>query len=281
MFDLIVTGADGFIGKYLVNEFKKKKIKIFSVGRKFGDLRKSIVWEKFPNAKCIIHLASINKSNDIFSEIVKDNILINMNVIKYCEKKKCKLIYASSLVYGQDSKSPIKEDDFSFFISNFNILSKFISEKIFLISNLNFKTKIIILRLSNVYGYGQSNNFLIGNIICQIKKKKLQLNNLIYKRDFIYVKDVVSAFYKAYTSKIDFGIFNICSGVPLSIKSIIKKIEKIFIKNFIINLKINKKNKKENKVIYGDFTKAKKDLNWSPSYSINQGLLEIKKSVLI
>ena len=277
MFDLIVTGADGFIGKYLTKEFKKKKIKIFSVGKKFGDLRKNSVWEKLPRTKCVIHLASINKSKNLFSKILIDNILININVIKYCEKNKCRLIYSSSLIYGEESKSPIKEDNHISLINNFNILSKFFSEKIFLASNLNFNTNLIILRLSNVYGHGQSNDFLIGNIISQIKKKKLQLNNLIYERDFIYVKDVVSAFYKAYHSKINLGIFNICSGVPLSIKSIIKKIKKIFKINFTIHLIDNKKNKKQNKVIYGDFAKAKKELNWFPRYSINQGLYEIKK----
>lgn len=280
MFDLIVTGADGFIGKYLIKEFKKNKIKIFSVGKKYGDLRKSFVWKNLPRAKCIIHLASINKSKNVFTNIILGNILINRNVIKYCEKNRCKLIFASSLMYGQESKSPIKENNMPVLINNFNILSKFISEKFFLISNLNFKTNLIILRLSNVYGHGQSNNFLIGKILSQIKKEKLQLNNLIYERDFIYVKDVVSAFVKAYSLNLNLGIFNICSGYPLSIKSIIKKIEKIFKKKFLVYSDVIKKNKNQNKIIYGENNKAKKKLNWSPRYSIDKGLLEIKKKYL-
>jgi nucleoside-diphosphate-sugar epimerase len=180
-------------------------------------------------------------------------------------------------MYGQESKSPIKENNIPVSINNFNILSKFISEKFFLISNLNFKTNLIILRLSNVYGYGQSNDFLIGNILSQIKKEKLRLNNLIYERDFIYVKDVVSAFVKAYSLNLNLGIFNICSGSPLSIKSIVKKIEKIFKKKFIVHSDVIKKSKNQNKIVYGENNKAKKKLNWSPRYSIDKGLLEIKK----
>lgn len=171
MYDLLITGSDGFIGKYLIKEFEKKKIKIYTVGKKLGDLKKNSVWKRLPKAKSIIHLANINKNKRDSFKFLEDNIKINKNVIKYCEEKKSKLIFASSLIYGKKSKLPINETNNPLYIDNFYILSKFISEKLFIISNLKNKTKVTILRLSNVYGYGQSKNFIIGKIISQIKKK--------------------------------------------------------------------------------------------------------------
>lgn len=47
MIKIIITGADGFIGSYLVNYFKKKNISIFAVGKKYGNLEKKKIGIKF------------------------------------------------------------------------------------------------------------------------------------------------------------------------------------------------------------------------------------------
>lgn len=90
----------------------------------------------------------------------------------------------------------------------------------------------------------------------------------------------MNAFYKAYNLKSNLNIINICSGIPISIKNVLKKIEKVFNKKFVVKLIDKNKDKIQNYCIYGNLSNARKKLNWHPEYSLNRGLDEIKKIIL-
>ena len=57
MINVVISGSDGFIGKYLISKFSKKKIKIIRMGKKFGDISKKSTWRKLPESDVLIHLA--------------------------------------------------------------------------------------------------------------------------------------------------------------------------------------------------------------------------------
>ena len=126
---LLITGACGHIGSYLVENIHKiRKIKkvvlidnfnahryhtIFNLKNKSKfkfhqiDLSKKKL-DKFEKVDVIIHCASHTNAQDSFSkknEMYKNNISCMKNIISYCVKKKSKLIHiSSSSVYGTSEK---------------------------------------------------------------------------------------------------------------------------------------------------------------------------------
>ena len=68
-------------------------------------------------------------------------------------------------------------------------MTKNTSEDLCLLFNQKYKIKITILRPFNVYGPNQNNNFL--TIIDQIiNKKRIIINDLKPKKDYIFVEDL-------------------------------------------------------------------------------------------
>ena len=52
MSNIVISGADGFIGKHLALKLSKsKKYKLVKMGKGLGDISKKKTWEKLPKAK--------------------------------------------------------------------------------------------------------------------------------------------------------------------------------------------------------------------------------------
>ena len=135
---LLITGACGHIGSYLIhNVHKIKKIKevllidnfnsqrfssLFNIKKNIKvnfyniDLSKNKL-KFFPKADFIIHCASYTDAQGSFKikkEMFRNNLNCMKNIISYAKKNKSKLIHLSSTsVYGKHSKI-VNEDDESF-----------------------------------------------------------------------------------------------------------------------------------------------------------------------
>jgi nucleoside-diphosphate-sugar epimerase len=140
-----------------------------------------------------------------------------------------------------------------------------------------FNLKIIILRIFNVYGFGQKKFFLIPKLFLSLKKKVF-LNSISYKRDFVYIDDVIYAFLKAMSVKKNFSIINVGGGKSYSIKQLIKKIFKITKQQLNINYQ-NKVLPGEPLSVCADILKAKRVLNWSPKVKMDEGLKKYFNSI--
>ena len=132
---LLITGACGHIGSYLVeNVFKLKKIKevvlidnfntnryhvLFNLDKKIKfffyeiDLSTSKL-DKIKKVDYVIHCASHTNAEASFSkkkEMYRNNINCMKNIINYCKRSKAKLVHISSTsVYGKQVKI-VNEDD--------------------------------------------------------------------------------------------------------------------------------------------------------------------------
>jgi nucleoside-diphosphate-sugar epimerase len=294
---VLITGANGFIGRhlvdallskgYFVNGFdRQEKPLIENISRYFsGDvLDKDMVEKAMEGIEIVVHLADalIGHQTEVNNEkAMENNFLGTKNVLSAFSKEKSakKFIYSSSgKVYGDIKFLPITEEHPTLPLSPYG-KSKLIVERL-IDFYVNSEKSFVIFRIFNVFGPGQKDSFLLPTILNQLKQsQKIVLKDIAAKRDYVYLDDVISAFVLAIEKEIEPGlsIFNICSGKEASAKDIVSEISQLKKTPVEIEVGRTQLRKDEKDVEYGSFEKAKKILGWSPKYSLRQGLEETTK----
>ncbi len=258
--NVLITGVAGFIGSKVAKKFCDENYNVFGVddlssGKysnipkqvKFikGDLSNINILKKLPK-RCekILHLAGQSSGEISFenpSLDLRKNTTSTLNLIHYGIKKKVKLIiYASSMsVYGNNPKKKFLETDKCNPESCYGI-GKLTSERY--LNLYRNKISFINMRMFNVYGPGQDMKNLKQGMVSIYLAQALKNKRIVVKgslnrvRDFIYIDDVVDAWFKAsLLGKRSNITVNIGSGKPISVKNLLKKIESKIGKFKIIN----------------------------------------------
>lgn len=277
MSKLLITGFNGFIGKHLIANLSKTEHSITNsdMFSRF-DITESTQWESIPNVDCVIHLAGKSFVPDSWnnpSEFIQANFQGVINALEYCRKNKALLVFLSSYLYGDPPVIPTPEIS-PLVVTNPYAFSKSVSEDVCRFYAEKLNTRVVVLRVFNVYGPGQSDNFLIPTILRQMKNNStILLKDTEPKRDYVYVKDVVNAISKSINYTDEFGIFNIGSGRSYSVVELVDTI--MDIKGEYYNVKsLNERRKGEIMDTIADISQAKIKLNWQPLWGIHEGLQE-------
>lgn len=251
----LITGGQGFIGSNLLKKLLgegERSIELFD-----SDVSIEFVPDKKPDI--IYHLAantSTTYPDDI--EMYRNNIVGFLNVLRYAFDNKIRLIYASSAsIYGNGERP----------LNAYSESKKMIDE---MAERYFGKMQIVGLRPFNCYGQQEKPKGKDASVITQWREqissgKRPIIFNGDYKRDFIYVKDVVKGF--RMVEKRQSGIYDLGTGIATDFRDVLKiviqtlgvKIEPRFIENSYIDK-------------YQIFTKA--NLNWgfSPDYTLESGI---------
>ena len=146
---ILITGADGFIGKHLIKKLSKnKKIKIIQRNRKTLDVSKKAKWNKQSKCDILIHLAGqsfvpLSWKNPLKTN--KTNVQGIRYALDYCKKNNAKIIYISSYLYGNPTKLPSSEKS-KIKLLNPLARSKFKAENLCRSYSKKYGIKTIILR---------------------------------------------------------------------------------------------------------------------------------------
>ena len=155
------------------------------------------------------------------------------------------------------------------------MLSKYTAETMCKFYHQHYGVNCEIIRPFNVYGIGQSKKLLLGSIISQIKKSlRIEVRNVNTSRDFIHVMDLAKAFKLAIEYKSDFEVFNIGGGYSTPISEVINTIGDIIEKDIDV-IETNKDYVDPISNCYADIQNAKIKLNWKPTISLREGLVEL------
>ena len=291
---ILVTGVGGFIGSKVADRLDLEGFRVIGVDdfsngfeenvpKKIdfieGDLSKKNVIDKLPNdVEAILHLAGQSSGEISFDNPVADlnkNTISTLNLIDYGIKVSSKrFVYASSMaVYGQVDDYPVSEGNILLPLSCYGN-SKLSSEKYLEI----YKNQMpyISLRMFNVYGPGQDLMNLRQGMVSIFVAQALKNQNIIIKgsldryRDFIYIDDVVEAWFKSLISKKALNRnINLGTQVRTSVRDLIEKI----IENIPgVTYEVTNPTLGDQFGIYSDNTALKKYLDMVILTDLNTGL---------
>ena len=137
------------------------------------------------------------------------------------------LIASSATVYGYTEKSPICESDPLNPVTHYG-LSKASMEQ--LLRKWHPALPVVVVRPFNYTGPGQAETFLVPKIVRSFSRREsvLSLGNFNVARDFSDIRFVCEAYRRLLDAhELDHRVFNVCSGVATSIKTILKIMEEI------------------------------------------------------
>jgi UDP-2-acetamido-2,6-beta-L-arabino-hexul-4-ose reductase len=215
-----ITGAQGFIGKHLIDELKNKaEISGFDLPE--NDLLDPACLEKFVADKdVVIHTAAVNRGSD--SDIIETGIIGTHNLVSAIKKskRKIKIVFLSSI---QAENNTV-----------FGTSKRFAETMLKDFSEKN-KVPVIALRVVNVFGEGCKPyyNSVVATFCYQTKKnEKLKIDQSNKKINFIYVKDLTKIIAKEVfdSKKKGFSLKKIKTKNYITIKELAQKI-KSFKKN--------------------------------------------------
>lgn len=282
MKSILITGANGFIGKNLIKEFNNK-YKIYCLDKNNCDLK---IKKKFPTVNVVIHLAAFNSTKDFYKkplEVIEDNLLPTLNLLNHYRKQKKKPLFiytgtpeitaGATDKFGYkiptDEKVPMVIDD----IQNPRwsyASSKGLGEQAIVCSGLNY----IIIRPNNIYGPNQKNHF-VPEFIERCKKGIVILNGWKNTRSWLYIDDCCKAIHKLMNCK---KAINQIVNVGSNDEKKVIEVAKIILKELGIKKKIIKRNAPlgSAKRRMPDIKKLKRLINWIPDTKLEDG---IKKTI--
>lgn len=283
---VLVTGASGFIGSHLVKQLILKKAKVASLSKKTGsieDFEKLNDIVKKHKINTIFHLAAqpiveVGQTNPI--KTFEVNIKGTWNILEAARENNVeKIIIASTVhVYGDNPKVPFKEEYFPQPSRPYET-SKACADLLAQSFADTYDLPVEIPRFVNIYGPGDFNfSRLIPKVIKSILKgEKPEVWDIGTVRDFLYIDDAINAYLMLAEKKFDGGkrlrVFNFGTGKPIKIHDLVLNI--IELSNKKINLRIEKlpeERSNEIKKQYVSIAKAKRELNWYPKISLDEGL---------
>ncbi|MGH9877605.1 MAG: GDP-mannose 4,6-dehydratase, partial [Nitrososphaerales archaeon] len=306
---ILVTGGAGFIGSHIVESLVEHNAHVtvydnFSTGRSnyLSRVIKDINIVKgnildFPalekacrNVDAISHHAAqleIFRSIDDPQQDLITNTVGTLNVLKAAHKHNVsKIINASSAaVYGQAEQIPENEEHEMNPHWPYGV-SKLAAEKYCSIYHQDHGISITNLRYAIVYGERE----WFGRVLTIFLKRAIEgkppviFGDGSQLRDFVYVKDVVSAHNLCLSASIANDSFNVASGTGTSIKKLAKLIADMFLEG-TSPIHENVKEGQMSRYVAGrrripgelrklvmDITKIKRKLGWKPQTSLRDGI---------
>jgi len=145
-------------------------------------------------------------------------------------------------------------------------------------TKINKPMPTLIVRPGNLYGpldkYKKSESKVIAALIRRAYEKENPFE--VWGdgediKDFLYIDDFIDALLETFPKSNNFDIFNIASGVPVTIKEVLKHIIDISNNGDIeVNFDTTKPTMIPKRMI--DISKISRLIGWNPKTSINQGL---------
>ena len=302
---ILVTGADGFVGRALLPVLRRRlsasatihrasrtaapdrpEICLFdledpaSVDRAVRDIRPDLV----------IHLAaqssvgqSIGGGRRTWTINMGGSLALGLALARHCPE--CTLFYTSSAeVYGRNFNSGIATEATPLAPQSAYSRSKAATEAMF--SDVLPETaRLVIVRPSNHIGPGQDVRFVVPSFAAQIvaaergdQPPTVSVGNLDARRDFMDVRDVVAAYLALLAQAPQLPartVFNVASGDTISIDEILQRLRAASSAPVDIVVDPARVRPSEIPVAALDASRLRNTVTWRPRHPISDTLAAI------
>lgn len=301
MKNYLVTGAAGFIGSNLAKKLMDSgnhvvTIDNLSTGYEYnlpdgieyinGDCQDDKVLAKLGSRQfdAILHLAGQSSGEVSFDDPIYDlnaNALTTLKLLDYAVNNNCsRFVFASTMSsYGDHDDTAIVETDATF-PKSFYGATKLFAEHYLRLFSLHHGLPTCALRLYTTYGCNQDMNNFRQGMVSIFLGQAMKNGHIHIKgskdrfRDFINVSDVADAFIAAAQSKQEgFNFYNVCNGDRVTIEMLLNEIVGLFDKE--IPMRFEGSTPGDQFGTYGDNSKIKAELGWTPKVSLAEGLKEM------
>lgn len=277
MAEVLVTGASGFIGSWLVPLLIEGGHRVTAVDETAGDVADESTWDSFPRAEVVVHLAARSFAPDSWAEpsrFLRDNLLGVQGALEYCRGHGARLVFPSTYLYGRPVRLPVAESA-EVVASSPYALSKKLGEDVCEFYARHFGVDVTILRPFNVYGPGQSDHFLIPFVVGQLKAgSSIRVKDLDPKRDYVYVTDLVEAIRRVVERPAGFRVLNVGSGESHSVAEIIEILQRLAGTSLPV-VSAGERRPAEVMDCRADISAARRELGWAPVVPLEDGLRRV------
>lgn len=137
------------------------------------------------------------------------------------------------------------------------------------------------LRIFNVIAPEMNERFLISTIAKQVKSgsKIIILGELGSVRDFVDIRDVMSAIYLAQCSDVSGAFLNVCSGCSYSVMQIVDAFSIVTARELQVKSVSDRKRVEDVSVAVGCRARVSKALGWNPKFSLLDSITMLMEGV--
>jgi len=300
----LVTGGNGFVGRYLCAELRARQVETLTAARfgegddldlplDLGDLENVRGVVELANVDVVYHLAAqafVPQATRAPLETYDTNIIGTARLIEAIRnlplKRQPRLIYVSSgEVYGSrnavdlplcETLAPQPATPYA--------ASKAAAEAIVLASARTYGIRALVTRAFNHIGPGQNELFAVPAFAKRLAAVSaggdaiFPVGNLSASRDFLDVRDVVRAYADLAERGADGEIYNVCSGVPRKMEDVLRTL--VTIARVAVEIREDPALMRpvDMPLVYGDNTKLKSLTGWEPSFAFATSLRDVYES---
>ena len=286
---VLVTGATGFLGSYLLEALLKNNYHVVILKRStsntwrinhFLEQVKSYDVDIEPIEKpfseqhidVVIHTAChYGRNGDSIIEIVESNLMFGLKVLEASLKFKSGTFFNADTLLQKH-------------LNNYTLSKKQFVEWL---QQVTDQIQIVNLKIEHMYGPKDDDTKFVSWVINQLKAQVLEIKLTAGEqlRDFIYIDDVVSAFMlilEKTKTFAKFTEFDVGTGTSMSVKEFLETLKSVYEKKHgAIQTQFN-----FGEIPYRDGeimsvnvnNTALRDLGWQTKIPLKQGLLNILES---